>query len=90
MLKSVYSSRFLKDYKLMQKRGFPMKALIRIMKDLESEIPLQPHHNKHPLHGKYRGCLECHVAPNWLLIYKLDEKLREIYFVRTGSHSDLF
>ena len=67
-----------------------MQNVTAIMLDLENEIPLQPKHRVHPLQGEYKGCLECHITPDWLLIYQTDKKAGDLYFVRTGTHSDLF
>ena len=74
----------------MQKRGSRIDKLIETMKDLENEIPLLPKYAEHPLLGKYRGFTECHIEPDWLLIYKIDRRTGEIYFSRTGTHADLF
>ena len=67
-----------------------MQKLIDIMGDLEKEVPLPLQLKEHPLHGDYAGSLECHVEPDWLLIYQIDDDIKEIYFARTGTHSDLF
>ena len=90
MLEGVYSTKFKKDYKLMQKRKLKMEKLINVMKDLEAEVPLKLHQREHPLVSNYKGFMECHVEPDWLLIYKIDVDAREIYFSRTGTHADLF
>ena len=86
----VYATQFKKDYKRCQKRGYTMQKLIDIMGDLEKEVPLPPQLKEHPLHGDYTGSLECHVEPDWLLIYQIDDDIKEIYFARTGTHSDLY
>ncbi|MDR1320862.1 MAG: type II toxin-antitoxin system YafQ family toxin [Gracilibacteraceae bacterium] len=86
----VYSTRFKKDYKLCQKRGCTMAKLLAVMVDLENETPLSPLLKAHPLQGDYLGCLECHIEPDWLLVYQIDDEINEVYFVRTGSHSDIF
>jgi mRNA interferase YafQ len=92
MRNPVYSTQFKKDFKRCQKRGYPMQKLIDIMLDLESETPLKPQQMEHPLIGDYVGSLECHVEHDWLLVYKIDDDAedKEVYFVRTGTHSDLF
>jgi mRNA interferase YafQ len=86
----VYSTRFRKDYKLCQKRGYSMSKLLETMGDLESETPLSPLLKEHPLQGDYSGCLECHIESDWLLVYQIDDEIKEVYFVRTGTHSDIF
>ena len=90
MLTAIFSTQFRKDYKLCQKRGFNMQSIATVMHDLESEAPLQQKHREHLLQGDFVGYLECHIAPDWLLIYKIDQEEKEIYFSRTGTHSDLF
>ena len=85
-----YSTRFKKDYKLCQKRGYSIQKLLSVMGDIESNVPLSLLLNEHPLRGDYSGCLECHIEPDWLLIYQIDDNVNEVYFVRTGTHSDLF
>jgi len=67
-----------------------MQILLDVMTDLEKEVLLNPQLKEHPLQGEYAGSLECHVENDWLLIYKIDDELKEVYFVRTGTHSDLF
>lgn len=88
----VYSSQFEKDFKQCIKRRYPIQKLIDIMHNLENEVPLNPQQKEHPLISNYKGCLECHVEPDWLAIYKIDDspEIKEVYFVRTGTHSDLF
>ena len=86
----VYATQFKKDYKLCQKRGYSMQKLIDVMTDLENEIPMPPQRKEHPLQGDYAGSLECHVENDWLLVYEIDDEIKEVYFARTGTHSDLF
>ena len=81
---------FGKDRKLMEKRNKDIPKLREVMRMLIQEEPLLPKHKNHPLHGKYKGKWECHIEPNWLLIYRIDETERRVIFYRTGSHSDLF
>lgn len=83
-----YTNKFRKDFKLAIKRGRNMSLIQKVMKDLENSIPLDSQYKEHPLSGDYIGNLECHIQPDWLLVYALDEK--SVTFVRTGSHSDLF
>ncbi|MDR1067740.1 MAG: type II toxin-antitoxin system YafQ family toxin [Clostridiales Family XIII bacterium] len=86
----VYSNRFKKDYKLCQKRGRSLAKLLAVMSDLENEATLSPLLKEHPLQGDYAGYLECHIEPDWLLIYQIDDEIKEVYFVRTGTHGDLY
>jgi len=90
MLDYEISGPFNKDRKLMQKRHKDIHKLRDVMSMLIQEIPLLPKHENHPLHGKYQGKMECHVEPDWLLIYRIDKENRRVIFYRTGSHSDLF
>ena len=84
----VFTTQFKKDYKLSQKRGKDTNKLKAIMSELTKENPLPSSNKDHPLSGNYKNCRECHIEPDWLLIYKVAET--DILFLRTGSHSDLF
>jgi mRNA interferase YafQ len=88
MRKPVYSTRFKKEYKLMQKRGLNITKIHDIITRLVKEIPLLPQSKDHALNGDYLGYRECHIEPDWLLIYKIEGD--DLILVRTGSHSDLF
>jgi len=88
MLIPGYKTSFKKDLKLMEKRGKNIQKLKTIMSDLINQKPLTKKHFDHPLKGEYTDCRECHIEPDWLLIYLITEKI--ITFVRTGTHSDLF
>lgn len=79
---------FKRDYKLMKRRGKDMEKLRGVMRKLADQEPLETMHRDHPLVGNYTGRRECHVGPDWLLIYKLEPGV--IIFERTGTHSDLF
>ena len=90
MLNTVRSGKFKKDFALAEKRGKNIEKLIEVMDIIIREEPLPPERRKHPLHGKWEGAIECHIEPNWLLIYEIDLVNREVTFHRTGSHSDLY
>jgi mRNA interferase YafQ len=90
MLKPSFTNQFLKDLKLMIKRGKNEKKLKKIMQLLIEELPLEPKHKDHKLIGNYVGSRDCHIEPDWVLIYTVNIKEDEIRFERTGSHSDLF
>ena len=90
MLTPIFTGSFKKDHKLMKKRNKDIDKLTEIMGMLINEQPLLPKHKNHPLHGKWEGTLECHVEPDWLLIYEVDPAAREVTFHRSGSHSDLY
>jgi mRNA interferase YafQ len=90
MLVPSYSTQFRIDFKRCKKRGWDMEKIAEVMRNIESEIPLPPKHKVHPLHGKYKNHMGCHIEPDWVLIFFLDEHANEVGFVRTGSHADLF
>jgi mRNA interferase YafQ len=72
----------------MQKRGKDFSEFKEIIDKLADEQKLEPKHRDHLLAGEYKGSRECHIAPDWLLIYELGEN--EIVLIRTGTHADLF
>lgn len=88
MLNPSYTRQFEKDLNRMQKRGKDTAKIKTVMISLIEEEPLSERFRDHPLIGNYQGRRECHIEPDWLLIYKLAET--EIIFERTGTHSDLF
>lgn len=90
MLKFFTSNRFEKDYKRMQKRGKDIELLDDVMRKLTQEEPLDRKYKEHTLKGNFKDRRECHITPDWLLIYKIDTKEKTIIFERTGSHADLF
>jgi len=83
-----FTKQFKKDFKRVQKRGKKLKKLKIVMSQLIDEEVLERRYRDHVLVGNYRNRRECHIEPDWLLIYKLDGN--EIVFERTGSHADLF
>ena len=89
MRKPSYTRQFERDVKRMRKRGRDLGKLKAILSALVDEVPLEPRHRDHPLRGNYRDRRECHIEPDWLLVYKLEGET-EIIFERTGTHSDLF
>ena len=88
MLTPTYTRQFERNLKLMLKRGKDPEKVKLVMTTLVNEEPLPSRHPDHALVGNYRDRRECHVEPDWLLIYKI--LADEIVFERTGSHSDLF
>lgn len=83
-----YTRQFERDLRLMQRRGKEIEKLKTVMMLLIEEQPLVERYRDHPLLGNWRGRRECHIQPDWLLIYKLQDE--EIIFERTGTHNDLF
>ena len=93
MRKYEYSSRFKKDIKKAQKQTSPkrnLSELKNIMSLLAADQPLPPKHRDHALTGGWTGYRECHVQPDFLLIYKKNKEANSIRFERAGSHSELF
>ena len=88
MLKTHNTKAFRQDFKRLFKSGKDMEKLRIVIELLEEEIPLDDEYRNHPLKGVWKGCQECHIAPNWLLVYKITMGL--ITFVRSGSHSEIF
>ncbi|GBU25654.1 hypothetical protein R83H12_02309 [Fibrobacteria bacterium R8-3-H12] len=90
MLRLEVSSKYKKDRKLMKRQGKDMLLLDNIIEKLQNEETLDIKHHDHPLHGDYNGFRECHITPDWLLIYWVDDEALVLTAARTGSHSDLF
>jgi mRNA interferase YafQ len=88
MLAQRITRRFAKDRKRMKKRNKDTNKLDELMRLITNEVPLPESCREHLLHGTYEGWTECHVEPNWLLVYKFGEDT--VLFDRTGTHSDLF
>ena len=88
----VYSSQFKKDMKLAMRRGHTIDELVAVITDLANDVPLPVKNKDHALKGEYAGCRECHIKPDWLLIYdkSTDGELHILNLIRTGTHSDLF
>ena len=84
------STRFKKDYKLAQKRGYDISLLKEVIGILASGEQLPEKYYDHPLTGDYKGCRECHILPDWLLLYRVEKDLLILGLTRTGTHSDLF
>jgi mRNA interferase YafQ len=86
----IYSSKFKKDIKLCQKRNYEFAEFKQVIVLLEEKGKLPPKYKPHVLSGDYSNHWECHIKSDWLLIWTHDEESKEIYLVRTGTHSDLF
>lgn len=90
MLTIKYHKSFRQDYKRMKRQGADigrLEAALRILADAQT---LPAEYLDHPLRGSYAGYRECHIAPDWLLIYKIEQNELVLILHRTGSHSDLF
>ena len=90
MLTIKYQAAFKKDYKRIVKRGYDMRLLEKVIELLANQNPLPEKNRDHQLSGDYAGCRECHITPDWLLIYEVADEELILYLTRTGSHSDLF
>lgn len=90
MLTISYSSRFKKDFKIIKKRGYDIALLEEVLEILREEQPLPQKYHDHALTGNFIGHRECHIMPDWLLIYKIEADELLLSLTRTGTHSDLF
>lgn len=90
MLEIRRSTQFKKDLKKIIKQRKNLDLLEDIVQKLQYSNPLDPKHRDHVLVGNWNSYRECHINPDWLLIYKVDEELQLLRLMRTGSHSDLF
>lgn len=86
----IASNKFRKDVKLAKKRGLSLDKLELVVETLANQIPLDKKYKDHALTGNYATFRECHIEPDWLLIYRQDLDVLELFLFRTGSHSDLF
>lgn len=82
------TSQFKRDVKRMQRRGKNFDVFKQIARILAADEPLPPRYRDHALVGQYRGSRECHIQPDWLLMY--ESTAEELVLIRTGSHNDLF
>lgn len=90
MLDIVASNQFKRDLRLARKRGFQIEALRLVVNTLANQQALDAKYRDHELLGQYSGFRECHVASDWLLIYRIEDDALELFLFRTGTHSDLF
>ena len=90
MLEVFYSNQFKKDYKKAIKRHNDVEELFKVIELLKNQQPLPPEKRDHALTGDYSGYRECHVHPDFLLVYKVDDSQLQLYLYRTGTHADLF
>lgn len=90
MLEVFYSNQFKKDYKKAVKRHNDVEELFKVIELLKNQQPLPPEKRDHALTGDYSGYRECHVHPDFLLVYKVVDSQLQLYLYRTGTHSDLF
>jgi mRNA interferase YafQ len=84
------TKKFKKDLKTVERRGYNLDLLSEVIIKLAKGEQLEEKYNDHTLQGEYKGCRECHITPDWLLVYKIGEETLYLYLTRTGTHSDLF
>ncbi len=80
---------FKRDFKRIERRGYPVKKFVAVLRLLVDDEPLPDNCRPHKLVGEYIGSWECHISPDWLLIYDINDN-NELILRRMGSHSDLF
>ena len=90
MLEVILSNQFKRDLRLAAKRGYDLDLLDEIVNKLASKEELPEKNRDHNLTGKYAGFRECHIQPDWLLVYRTDETAWILFRSRTGTHADLF
>ena len=90
MYQVIWSSKFKKDYKLAIKRNYNIEELDNVIRKLANGEILEEKYNDHQLSGNYSRFRECHIRPDWLLIYAIDNGRLVLTLSRTGSHADLF
>ncbi len=90
MLTIKYHTSFKKDYKRIIKRGYNAALFENVVDILVRGEPLPKEYRDHELSGGWKGFRECHILPDWLLIYKIEKNILTLTLSRTGTHSDLF
>ena len=90
MLTIRYETSFKKDYKRAKRRGYNLYLIEEVIRLLVQQEPLPERYKEHSLIGNYAGYRECHITPDWLLIYKVKDNELILVLTRTGTHSDLF
>ena len=86
----VWTTRFKKDYKLAMKRHMNMDLIDYIIRALSRGEKLPEKNKDHELSGDWIGHRECHILPDWLLVYRIEDEVLVLTLTRTGTHSDLF
>lgn len=86
----ILTGKFKKSLKLAKKRGLDLKLLDKVITMLQNDISLEEKYRDHELKGKYQGFRECHIQPDWLLIYLKENEVLTLTLVDTGTHADLF
>ena len=90
MLKIKFTNKFKKDNKLLKKRNYDLSLMDNVIEMLANEQTLPAKYHDHALAGLYTGFRECHILPDWLLVYRVENDTMTLVLSRTGTHSDLF
>ena len=90
MLEIVMTGAFRRDLRRCVRRGLPREELETVVSALAARKPLDAKYRDHALSGEYAACRECHIRPDWLLIYRVGEEELILVLTRTGTHADLF
>lgn len=90
MYEVIYTGQFKRSFKKCIKRGLNVKTFTDALDILQEKGSLPHEYRPHKLTGQYSGCWECHLEPDWLLIWRQDDVVLELILVDTGTHSDLF
>ena len=85
-----FTTAFKKSYTLMKKRGFDIDLLDNVIDQLRQGMQLNEKYHDHELTGQFNGFRECHIKPDWLLIYLIENNILTLTLVNTGTHSDIF
>ena len=86
----ILSGRFKRSLKLARKRGLDIDLMDSVVEKLINGIPLENKYKDHALGGNFKGFRECHIQPDWLLIYLIEDDILTLTLVDTGTHADLF
>ena len=84
------TAQFKKDFKLAKRRNMDMHLLKDVVAQLANDEPLDEKHRDHALTGNWAGHRECHILPDWLLVYRIEDDVLVLVLTRLGEHSDLF
>ena len=84
------SAKFKRDFRKIRKRGYNTVEFDNVVHMLANGLPLPPKYHDHPLRGDRKGSRECHITPDWLLVYRIYEDVLILLLQETGTHSDLF
>lgn len=90
MYKIKFTNAYKKSYQRLLKRGVDISLLDEVVDNLRQGIVLDPKFKNHMLKGKFTGYYECHIKPDWLLVYLIEDKILTLTLIDTGSHADLF